>query len=290
MNHAQIRAFHAVATEGSFTRAARALNISQPTLSAQVKALEETYGVRVFDRRGRGIELTDLGRRLLTVSIRYFALEEEAETLLADTRDLTRGRLTLGADSPSHAMTLMAAIGERYPGISLSLNMGNAEEVMRDLLDYRADVAVLSRPPMGDARLSLVPFREDRVVAILPLNHKLAARKRLRLVEIAGQRLILREVGSVTRDVFEAALADAGVRPADTLEIESREAVREAVAAGLGVGVVFESEVGRDAAIRVVPIEGSGFSVPVAIACLTDRRRLATLRATMRLAEELARL
>ncbi len=288
MNHAQIRAFHTVAVEGSFTRAARALNVSQPTLSTQVKALEETYGVRLFDRRGRGIELTDLGQRLLAVSTRFFALEEEAETLLSDTRDLARGRLSLGADSPRHAMTLMAAIKDNHPGLTTTLKMGNAEDVLRDLLDYRSDIVVLSRPPEDEPRLTLVPFRQDRIVAIVPRNHPFAAQTVLTLEEIVAHPLVLREEGSVTRDVFQSALTEAGLSISDAVEIESREAVREAVAAGLGLGVVFDSETGRDSDIAVIPLAGAALSVPVSIACLRDQRRLATVRAVMRLANNLA--
>lgn len=287
MNHAQLRAFHAVALEGSFTRAARAFHVSQPTLSAQVKALEDSYGVRLFDRRGRGIAITELGRRLLQVSTRLFALEEEAEELLADTRDLTRGRLSLGADSPFHAMRLIATLKHRHPGLSVNLKMGNADEVLHDLMDYRTDVAVIANAP-EDSRLSRIPFRKDRVVAILPKQHPLATRKSLTLAEMASHPLILRESGSVTRDVFEAALTAADISLRDVVEIESREAVREAVAVGIGIGIVFESEVGRDTSLAPVPIRSSGLEVSEFVACLADRQRLATVRAAMQVARECA--
>ena len=99
MNHAQLRAFHAVASEGSFTRAAVALHVTQPTLSGQVKALEESFGVRLFDRRGRKVMPTELGRELLDLTRRLFGLEAEAEHLLSAARGLSKGHLRIGADA-----------------------------------------------------------------------------------------------------------------------------------------------------------------------------------------------
>src|SRR5215471_21137749 len=99
MSYANLRAFHAVASHGSFTRAAEGLGVTQPTLSAQVKALEETYGIQLFDRRGRGIATTELGRSLLEITRRYFGLEAEAAQLLAETRGLRSGHLRVGADA-----------------------------------------------------------------------------------------------------------------------------------------------------------------------------------------------
>src|SRR3546814_723808 len=116
MNYAQLRAFHLVAREGSFTRAARALRVTQPTLSAQVKALEDTYGVRLLDRKGRGAVPTELGQALFELTARLFAIEEDAAALLADTRALIRGHIKVGADGPYHAVPIMAAFKRRYGG------------------------------------------------------------------------------------------------------------------------------------------------------------------------------
>src|SRR6266700_3099814 len=108
MNLTQLRAFHLVARAGNFSLAARTEGLSQPTLSAQVKALEATYGVGLFDRKGRGIKLTPVGQSLYGVTTRLFAAADEAESLLAGTRALTRGHLRLSADSASHVMPILA--------------------------------------------------------------------------------------------------------------------------------------------------------------------------------------
>src|SRR5262249_21133958 len=134
MIYSQLRAFHAVASEGSFTRAAQRLGVTQPTLSAQVKALEDGYGVALFDRRGRGVPPTSLGEQLLGLTRRFFLLEEEAEQLLARAQHLTTGHLRLGADGPYDVVPFLAAFAARYPQVHVSLAIGNSEEVLDALL------------------------------------------------------------------------------------------------------------------------------------------------------------
>jgi LysR family transcriptional regulator, low CO2-responsive transcriptional regulator len=287
MNYVQLRAFHLVAREGSFTRAARSLRVTQPTLSAQVKALEDGYGVRLFDRRGRRVALTELGQTLVMLTTRLFAAEEEAAALLADTRALARGQLKIGADGPYHAVPIMAAFKRRHAGIRLSLGIGNSDEVLRGLLDYRTDVAVLAKVP-DDPRLFVIPFRHDRIVVFVPRTHPWAGRDNVSLADFAGCELVLREAGSVTREVFWRALAAAGVEPGPVMEIESREAVHEAVAAGLGVGAVFESELGDDPRLVALPVLDAALEVSEYVVCLRDWRRLRVVRAFLDIAQELA--
>ncbi len=290
MNSAQLRAFHAVARAGSYTRAAEALHVTQPTLSGQVKALEESYGVRLFERRGRGVELSGLGRSLFDVTRRLYALEADAEQLLSAARSLTGGQLRVGADAPYHVIPLLAAFNRRHPGIRLSFSFGNSERVLRDLLERRSEVAVLA-DLSADRRIHAVPFRKDRLVAFVARGHPWARRRSLRLEELAGERLVLREPGSTTRAIFERALAAQGIETGAALEIGSREAVREAVAAGLGIGVVFESEFGRDPRLHALTLRGTGSEVELEAveyaACLEDRRPVRVVRAFFELLREL---
>ncbi len=278
INHAQLRAFHAVASEGSFTRAAATLNVTQPTLSAQVKGLEETYGVRLFDRRGRRIEPTDLGGALLDVTRRLFSLEAEAEQMLAASRGLRRGHLRVGADAPHHVMPALARFNRRYPGLRVSLSIGNSEQLLHDLFEHRSDVAVLA-DIVGDPRLHALPLRRDRLIAFVDRGHRWSRRSSIRPAELAEHRLVLREPGSTTRRIFETAMSRAGLAPGEVLEIGSREAVREAVAAGLGVGIVSKGEFGRDDRLHALAIDGLDLETTEYIVCLLDRRELRLVRA-----------
>ncbi len=278
INHIHLRAFHVVAAEGGFSRAAAAQHVSQPTLSGQVRALEDRYGVKLFERRGRGVELTDLGRALFDITRRVFAQELEAEQLLAAARGLTSGQLRVGADAPYNVIPMLAALNRRYPGIQLALTFGNTEQVLDDLMRRRCDVAVL--PDLTpDERLHAVPVRRDRLVAFVERGHPWAARRSIRLAELADQRLILRERGSNTRAVLERSLKSAGISLDKTLEIGSREAAREAVATGLGVGVVFESEIGHDDRLHKLTLRDTALEAVEYAACLADRRRVRTVRA-----------
>lgn len=287
ISHAHLRAFHAVAAEGGFSRAAAALHVSQPTLSGQVRALEARYGVKLFERRGRGVELTDLGRTLFALTRRLFAQEAEAEQLLVSARGLATGHLRVGADAPYHVIPLLAAFSRRYPGVRLALAFGNSERVLDDLLHRRCDVAVLPDIP-ADQRIHALPFRRDRLVAFVDRGHPWAGRRSVRLSELAGQRLVLREVGSMTRAIFERAIARAAVRPGEILEIGSREAVREAVAAGLGVGVVFAGEFGRDERLHRLALRDVKLEAVEYAACLHERRPLRAVRAFFELLQEQA--
>jgi aminoethylphosphonate catabolism LysR family transcriptional regulator len=284
MNIAQLRAFHIVASAGGFTRAARRLGVTQPTLSGQVKALEESYGVELIERRGRQIVPTQTGLALLDLTRRIFGLTEEAEQLLAAARGLERGHLRLGADAPYHVLPALDAFTKRYPKLQLSLTVGNSESLIRDLLDHRIDVAVVANLA-PDSRLHALPVRRDRLVLFAPKKHPWSRRRSIRPSDLAGERLVLREPGSSTRHVFETAMARAGVLLEEVIEINSREAVREAVAAGLGIGVVSESEFGNDPRLAKIALAEAEVGVTEYVACLADRKELRLIRAFLELVE-----
>jgi LysR family transcriptional regulator, low CO2-responsive transcriptional regulator len=271
MNYAQLRAFHAVAAEGGFVKAAAKLNVTQPTLSEQVKQLEASYGVQLFERRGRQSVPTDLGRALLDVTRRFFAVEQEAEQLLSAARGLKRGRLRVAADAPYLVMPLLAAFGRRHPGIELQLTFGNGETVLAALKERRADLGVL--PDVERERgLHLVALERGSLVLLVARTHPWARRRSVALAELASERLILREEGSTTRAILDRALAAAGIQPAAAWVVGSREGLREAVAEGLGIGAVFESEVGNDERVHAVSVRERSLATTEYLACLAERR------------------
>jgi aminoethylphosphonate catabolism LysR family transcriptional regulator len=262
----------------SRTTAARSLQLTQPTVSSQVKALEDSYGVRLFDRRGRRVVLTALGDNLFNVTQRLFGLEDEVEDILAGARELQSGHIKVGADGPHHIIPILAAFSRRYPGLEVSLAMGNADKVLSSLRNYQIDVAVLAKVD-DDPRMFSVPYRRSRLVLFVPRGHPWAKRSSIRLREIAEQRMILREAASVTRQIFQSALAEAAIRPQSVMQIESREAVREAVAAGLGIGVVSEAEFDHDKRLVALRVRDARLEIIEYVVCLQERRRLRIVRA-----------
>jgi LysR family transcriptional regulator, low CO2-responsive transcriptional regulator len=287
MNLTQLRAFHVVARAGSFSLAARAGSTSQPTLSAQVKALETGYGVDLFARKGRGVQLTPVGQSLQAITTRLFAAEDEAQALLEGSRALTRGHLRVSADSAYHVMPILAALKRRHQGLTFSLKVDNSAAVLTQLIDHGSDIAVMAKMT-SDPRLYSMKLREDRLVLFVQRRHPWAQRRRIPLSDLAGRDLVVRERGSITREVFETRLAEAGLKPGTLIEVQTREAVREAVAAGFGIGVVFESEFGNDARFRPIHVADADLAVGEYVVCLEERKRLALVRTFIEIAAQIA--
>src|SRR6185312_159969 len=271
MRLAHLRSFFAVARHGGFTAGARALHVSQPTVTAQVRALEETYGIELFVRSGRRVALTAAGEALYAIAERIFEQEEEALALLHNTGELRAGRLRVGAVGPYHVMEMLAAFRARHPAIDLAVTLGNSEQVVAGLLDRSPDVAVLAQYA-HDSRLHFVPFRSHRVVIFVPAGHRFARRRGIRIAELASEPMIVREPGSTTRKALDDALRSAGVAPPIAMEIGSREAVREAVIRGLGIAAVSEIEFVPDPRLRPVPIVDADVQTHAHVACLVERR------------------
>ena len=274
ISHAHLRSFHAVATHGSFTRAAEMLHITQPTLSGQVKELEERYGTKLFVRLGRRIELTDIGKSAFSITRLMFRHEEEVEHLLQSARALKSGELRVAADSPYIATPLLAQFQRLYPGIQISIQYGNSQQLMSWIESRRCDVAFLPNIPQEDERLYSIPLLPDRLVVFVSQDHDWAERRSVSIEELVTQRVILREKGSRTRSIFEEAVAQAGQALNDVMEISGREGVREAVAAGFGIGIVAENELLADSRLRALPVNDAELVHAEYVVCLQEMRSL----------------
>ncbi len=274
ISHAHLRSFNAVALHGSFTRASEMLNITQPTLSGQVKELEQRYGTQLFVRHGRRIELTDIGKSAFGITRLIFRHEEEVEQLLQSARALTSGQLRVAADSPYIATPLLAQFQRLYPGIRISIQYGNSQQLMSWLQSRRCDVAFLPNVPVEDDHLYAIPLTPDRLVVFVNEEHDWAERRSVTIEELTGQRIILREKGSRTRSIFEDAITRAGHILRDVMEISGREGVREAVAAGFGIGIVAESELQADSRLRSLPVSDAELVHAEYVACLDEGRSL----------------
>jgi len=278
MNYAQLRAFHAVASQGSFTKAAKAIHVTQPTLSDHVGSLEGRYGVKLFKRQGRGVALTSLGRALLELTRRQFSLEAETEQLLSSSIGMMSGQLRVAADSPFLVLPLLETFSRRHPAIKIYMTFGNTETVLADLFELRADIGVVAQRS-DDGRLEAIPYREDKLVLIVQRGHPWSQRRSVALAEIESERLIMREPGSLTRSIFEQAMNQHKVEAKTVVQIGSREGVREAVAVGLGVGVMPESEMGNDNRIHPVTVRDASLKVTEYIACLKETRPTPVVKA-----------
>lgn len=268
----QLRSFIAVARHNGFTAAARALKMSQTTITSQIQALEDEHKVRLFERRGRRIELTQTGHQLLQVARQMIDLEDDAAMMLKDSADLRSGTLKIGAVSPFHVIEMIETFNASYPDVYLSTALGNSEVVLRELVNYGCDVGILARAT-DDDRYHVQHYASYPVMAFVRRDHRLAALKAIELADLAKEKLLMRERGSTTRRALEDGMAAIGATPRVAMEIGSREAIREAVIRGLGIGTVSESEYVPDEQLHPLPITGAPVLTHIYVCCLRERRR-----------------
>jgi DNA-binding transcriptional LysR family regulator len=281
-----LRAFHAIACEGGVSRAARRLNVSQPTLSQQLKALEARHGVSLFEGRRSPLQLTAAGRDLFALTQRLFATTSDIDDMLGETSSLTGGILRLGSDSPLYAARVVELFHKRHPQIGVQVRTGNAREVMHWLSEAQIDAALASDPP-ADAAFSYDLLFTDGLTCALPLGHRLTMLAAVPIAALADEILLFREPTSKTRSFTERALAKAGVTPAATLELHGRETIREAIALGLGVSVFFSSECPPDRRIDYRPIvAGQSDELHGFLLGRSERRRTSLMRALQAVVHE----
>ena len=238
LNHLAI--FDAVAHEGNLTRAAERLRITQPAVSKQLRLLEEAVGARLADRQPKGVRLTAAGELVAGYARRIFALADEAERAVAELQGLGRGTLVVGASTTIGIYFLpeiLARFKRLHPRIELHLEVSNTRVIQQYLIEHRVDVAVTEgfvHWPGLEARVFLV----DRLLPIVSPAHRFASSRRVTLREFCREPLLMREQGSGTREVIEAALRRKGVDVRPTMNLGSTEAIKRSVAAGVGVAIV----------------------------------------------------
>lgn len=263
-----LRAFDAVAREGGFTAAARRLNVSQSTVTSQVKALEERFSVELFFRTGRKVTLTEVGKGLFGISQDLMGSYDEAVQFLTTT---SVGQLRLSGVGPPAVIELAEAFSKRFPEIQLSINVENGEQVLSDLNEFRADVAVLAHVEK-DTRFFSVPYRRYRILAFVNTDHAWKNRRIVRLEEFAGQTMVLRDRKSKTREIMDELIHKDKIKLGRVLEVNSRETMREAVLHGFGIGIISEREYIPDRRLRPIRVSAADLNVTFYVTCLTKRR------------------
>ena len=282
MRYAQLKAFHAVALHGGFSKAAERLALTQPAISDQIRKLEEAYGSELFLRRRGGIELTPFARKLYAVTERMFEAEAQALELLSRAKGIEEGSLSIGADAATHVLPLIRRFRERYPKISLRLVAGNSAQLLRRLDRFEIDFAVIAgTPPQQDYHARLL--RDDAISAFTAATDPFAKRHEISFSEFAQQPVVLREEGSVTRNLLLDEAARRGLALANVMEIESREAAREAVASGMGIGIISTAEIIPDPRLHSLRFSDWEASMSEWLVCLASRADLLLMRAVLSL-------
>jgi DNA-binding transcriptional LysR family regulator len=264
MNFHRLKVFYLVARLESFSRAAEELYTSQPNVSKHVQQLEAELGAALFHRLGGSIELTEAGRAVYRYAQQVFDLTAELQRTLTELEGLGRGYLRLGASSTPGLYWLpevIATFGRHYPGLEMSFSIGNSQQVVDEVLAGKPDLGFVEGF-IETAGLQRQPFGHDELVLIAPPGHRLAGQADLAAAELAGETFVVREAGSGTRQAMESLVASLGFSPQRTLELPSCEAVKRAVAAGLGLSFVSRSAIELELSQGVLAVlQGPGLSL-----------------------------
>lgn len=244
MEDFQLRVFRVAAEKLNFTQAAEALYLTQPAVTLQIKNLEQDLGTRLFDRGGGKVRLTPAGAVLLDYARRIEQLYEEARRGIGEITREVRGTLSLGVSTTISQYVLprvLAGFRQAHPGVRVSVISGNTETIVKAINDGKVELGLIEGPP-GRSGVKLEKFLDDEIVLIVPRDHEWAHRAEpVAPSQLQSVPLLLREQGSGTRHVVEAALRGAGLDIAALevpMSLDSTEAIKSAVEAGLGLGLV----------------------------------------------------
>jgi DNA-binding transcriptional LysR family regulator len=237
----QLKVFETVARNGSFTRAAEELLITQPTVSSQVKQLTNSVGLPLFEQIGKRLYLTDAGQELLLTCQDIFEKLNNFEIKIADLKGTKQGQLNLAVITTAKYFVprLLGSFCQNYPGIDVALQVTNHQEIQQRMLANKDDLYVVSNPS-NDVDLTTKPFLNNPLVVVARKDHPLANKKNIDLKELNNQPFIMREQGSGTRESIVKLLTENNLSVKVKLELGSNEAIKQAIYGGLGISILSE--------------------------------------------------
>lgn len=284
LNLHQLATFQVVAKHCSYVRAAEELHFSQPAISAQIRQLEETLGVKLFDQIGRKTHLTQAGEELYRYSQRIFSVIEEMWETMEALRSPYYGRLSVGADTTVGTYVIPDLLGKfhkSYPEVEITLEVVNRSALVDALLNNRVDLAVMGRVP-DEIPVTIEPFKPNELVLIAAPTHRLAGRENVPFEELAREHFLLREIGSGTRAALEAVFQEEGLPLLVSMQVGNNSAIKQGVAAGLGIALISRAAIDMELEThRLVILDVEGFPImrQWRIVHLKDKHLSATARA-----------
>lgn len=245
-----LKTFHLAVQHQTFNRVAREMGVTQPAVTQQIRRLEQAVGLKLFQRDGRRMVLTEAGQTLQVFTQRIFHLADAAVDALEGVSGLQTGHLKVGASRTAGAYYVSDFLNRfkrRYPGVRVSLSVGNSQMILASILDFTLHAGLIAGRP-EDPHLTVLPLIRDRMLVTLPPGHALASKRVLAIRDLRGLPLVLREPGSTTRGLIEHAFRTTGAVPESAMELESNEAIKSAVADGVGVAIMAHAAVAQDLA------------------------------------------
>lgn len=264
LNLKQLRAFYVSATCGSITLAAERLFITQPAVSMQIKSLEAQYGVRLFVRGKKKLELTEAGERLYKVARKIFALVGEAEQLLSHAKAFAHDVLKIGSTKTLVRYVLAPYISrfqESFPKVQIQIDEGSSAEMVQSVLYNQNDLAIVGRMPY-DEKLDAIPFAKHELVLLAAPSHHLCHRDQVSIEDLEGENLVLREKGSGTRRVVEKIFEGTEIVSSAFIESGNVDFIKELVRIENGITILARMGVDEDVArgdLKIVPVKEGPF-------------------------------
>ncbi|MDX9678126.1 LysR substrate-binding domain-containing protein [Pseudomonas zeae] len=269
--HKWLRSFHAVAKTGSFTLAAEYLSVGQPTVSEQVNALENTFSVELFHRRGRYIEMSAAGHKLYAITQGLFGQEDEAVQLLQSFKQRKTGMLRLGAVSPPIAMNLTYELMQRHPDIELETSFSSEKDTLARLFNFDIDVAILALSEF-DERFHTRLYHRYPIIAVVRDDHPWARQAQVHISEISREKWVMRESSARTRQLVEESCKRLDIDLNRVMQLNSREAIVHAIVKGIGIGFVSAVEYAETPGTTPITFVDHPFFIEYHLCCLGIRR------------------
>lgn len=269
--HKWLRSFHAVAKTGSFTLAVEYLSVGQPTVSEQVNALEKTFSVELFHRRGRYIEMSSAGHKLYAITQGLFGQEDEAVQLLQSFKQRKNGMLRLGAVSPPIAMNLTYELMQRHPDIELETSFSSEKETLARLFNFDIDVAILALSEF-DERFHTRLYHRYPIIAVVRDDHPWASQSQVHISEISREKWVMREQSARTRQLVEESCKRLDIDLNRVMQLNSREAIVHAIVKGIGIGFVSAVEYAETPGTTPITFVDHPFFIEYHLCCLGIRR------------------
>ena len=255
----QLKVFETVARHGSFTRAAEELSITQPTVSSQVKQLTKAIGLPLFEQIGKSLYLTDAGQELLLTCQDIFERLNNFQMAVADLKGMKQGQLKLAVITTAKYFVprLLGSFCQKYPNIDVTLKVTNHKTIQQRMLNNEDDLYIVSNPPQ-EIDLFSKPFLDNPLVVVANKNHHLAHKSRISLTSLDGEAFIMREKGSGTREAVLNLFNQNNISVKVRLELGSNEAIKQAIAGGLGISVLSEhclTSEGKSGELTILNVE-----------------------------------
>lgn len=254
--------FNSVANNLSFTRAAEELYTSQPSVSMQIKKLEEYLAVSLFEQLGKKTVLTEAGTTLFLYSQKIFSLIDEGVHAIEELKGCHKGRLLIGASTTPGVYLLPKILGNFksiYPGIVPRLEIANSQRIVEMVNTNKLDIGIIGEEIICPPELHVEPWLKDELFLVVPDKHSWVNKASVQVRDLENEQFIFRERGSSTRSIIENILTNHALKVRIALELNNTEAVKQAVSAGLGLSIVSGFSVISNSGIVCIPIEGLGF-------------------------------